>query len=271
MVQLYSFFVSKSVVLNIDNNFNSSIIQQGVAVWFSDIDPPRPLQLWTSGAKLIITQRRARHVVGNHWLMFPIVLSHSKCGGITDGNGTLCVYSNCGLQLGSLSESSVSGRNLLSVLDSMAAGCPCTAPPPVSCLDMPIVLRQRANIFHCNGLLPWAERKALVTSPSVFSPTKWVRRRFTTCELLHILDVPDPILTILPERHQSTLIHDIAFLPLKVVLQLIDKLPTDSISIAAWRHLENATNRMLGLFHLHPWRFLLAHFHLHCTTQVLLL
>jgi hypothetical protein len=219
-----------SVVLNIDNNFNSSILQQGVAVWFSDIDPPRLLQLWTSGAKIIITQRRARHVVGNQLQMFPIALCHSKCGGVTDGNWTLCVYSNCGLQPDSLTVSSISGRNLLSVLVSLAAGRPCPAPPPVSSSDMPIVLRQRANTFHCNGLLPWAERKVFVTSPSVFSPTMWVRRRFTTRELLHILDVPDPILSILPERHQFNLIYDITFLPLKVVLQIINMMPTDSIS-----------------------------------------
>jgi hypothetical protein len=51
-----------STILIVDDNLSPSIVQQGMLVWFSDIDPPRSLQLWDSDALVILSQRRARHV-----------------------------------------------------------------------------------------------------------------------------------------------------------------------------------------------------------------
>jgi hypothetical protein len=85
-----------SVILNIDNKFNSSILRQGMSLclWFSDIDPSRSLQLWDSDAQIIITQRRAQHVLGSGWRIASVSMMHSKCGGVTDGCWKICVYSN---------------------------------------------------------------------------------------------------------------------------------------------------------------------------------
>jgi hypothetical protein len=64
----------------------------------------------------------------------------------------------------------------------------------------------------------------------MFSPTKWVQRKLTNRELLNILDVPDSIISALSDRNHATLISDTAFLPLKVILQLINMVPIESIS-----------------------------------------
>ena len=74
------------------------------------------------------------------------------------------------------------------------------------------------------------EHTAFVTCPSVFSPTKWVRRRLTSRELLNVLDVPDSIITLLPERIQSRLVQDMTIMTLKVVLHLFNLLPIDSLT-----------------------------------------
>jgi hypothetical protein len=130
----------------------------------------------------------------------------------------------------SLLDSRVSGRNLHSVLDSMASGRACPVPPTVALSETPIVIRQSSNTYHCDGILPWNDRKVFLISPSMFSPTKWVQRKLTNRELLNILDVPDSIISALSDRNHATLISDTAFLPLKVILQLINMVPIESIS-----------------------------------------
>jgi len=214
-----------STVLIVDDNFNPSIVQQGVSIWFSDIDPPRILQVWNSDALVIITQRRARHIQGREWCMRPITIMHAQCGGVTDGKWVLNLYYKASFTDFPLTECAVSGRNLHSLLDSMSSGCPCTSPPKIDLTATPIVVRQRCSTYHCDGLLPWTDRDAFVTSPSVFSPTRWVRRRLTTRELLHVLDVPDSVIPALSDRSQRTLSRDTASLPLKIVLQLLNMLP----------------------------------------------
>jgi len=219
-----------SIIIDIDAFANPAIIQQGVTIWFSDIDPPRCLSLWDSDATMIVSLRRARHIRSSNWAMTPLHLNHVSCGGVTDGSWTVSVYHKKDSASFTLAVHPVSGRNLHSLLDAMASGRPCVAPPKVTPGSTPVVIKQRQSTYHCDGLLPWSNRQAFITAPSVFSPTKWVRRKLTTQEMLNVLDVPDSLGSSLTPRQQTSLIHDDNLLPLKVALQLLNGLP---ISILA--------------------------------------
>lgn len=143
-----------------------------VYCWFSDVDPPRKLNLWESySTSLIVLTRRARHVQGDGWNMQRTTISHVDCGGITDGSWEFINYSKDSSFILD-HHSPTSGRDLSSVLNSMLSGLPCSAPSVVY-LDKPRVLQLRPRMYHGGGLLPWGERKGYVLVPSTFSPTGW--------------------------------------------------------------------------------------------------
>jgi len=179
--------------------------------------------------------------------MLPVPVRHSTCGGVTDGSWTLSVYYKASLGPFSLLKNEVSGRNLHSLLDSAAKGRPCPAPPAVLLMSRPVVVRQRCNTYHCEGLLPWGGRKASVTCPSMLSPTKWVRRRLTNRELLQVLDIPESISSILPASALTLLISDTSHLPMKVVLQLLNWLPLAVVSTPTNNYLHETSTR--GITH----------------------
>jgi len=119
-------------------------------------------------------------------------------------------------------------RNLRSVLDTMAAGRPCGAPPNVSITSKPTVILLRANSFHCDGLFPWNNRLAFIFSPSVFSPTRWVCRHLTVIEMLKMMDVPDTLQSALMTANRAALCKDCPLLPMKVVVRLLDMSPLET-------------------------------------------
>ena len=81
----------KSRIIDYDDWDNESSRGISVDVWFSDIDPPRKLNLWVSNANYIITLRRARRCPSN-WSPSTESLSHADCGGVTTGEWTIYIY-----------------------------------------------------------------------------------------------------------------------------------------------------------------------------------
>lgn len=191
--------------------------------WFCEIDPPRVLSLWLSEAKFVVTSRRARHVQGPAWRMHPISLSHVNVGGITDGRWDFFFYSNQSDQLLSDADAPVTFRDLSSVLDSQAYGTP--VPPPATALlhsSRPQVLQLRPNTFHGRGLIPWVSRSFFVIAPSIYSPTKWVRRRCSNLEMSRIFDIPEFVLQSLSKSQTQGLLTDVSVLPQKPLLRILD-------------------------------------------------
>ncbi len=123
-----------------------------IDVWYSDVDPPRKLNIWVSRADYIVTFRRAR-LAPTGWSKRRLTLNHEACGGVTTGEWSFFLYHRCKARPFD-NPISVAGRDLSSVLNTKLQGLPC--PPPVS---VPGLCRKaievRPNTYHGGGLLPW--------------------------------------------------------------------------------------------------------------------
>ncbi len=188
--------------------------------WFSDVEPPRKLGLWYTTAKTITSLRRIRHFPASNWKIDQRKITHSSIGGVTDGDWTLYHYENGDTNYLHMMNSR-SSQDLRSVMSSTMEGRPCP-PPGSSNLTTPTVIQLRPNTFHGSGILPWQNRNCFVVTPSVFSPTSWVRRRISDQEWASILDLPDMIFNKLPPKERRSIIDDTSLLPLGVVLKVLD-------------------------------------------------
>jgi hypothetical protein len=194
-----------------------------IEFWFSDYDPPRPLAVWESNASYVVTVRRARHVTNTEWRMEPLTISHLSVGGVTDGAWNLHVYHR-GTSQDKTIINQIAPRDLGGVLDTLLEGRPC--PPPIPMTGgRPSVKQIRPNTYHGQGALPWDARNSFVIAPCLFSPTGWVRRRFSQAEMTKVLDVSEELHKGLTTGEICKLIQDTSFVPLKVICALLDSLP----------------------------------------------
>jgi hypothetical protein len=195
-----------------------------INIWFSDIDPPRSLALWASDAEFVVTSRRARHVNDPSWKMEPRKISHTQCGGASDGEWVFFVYSK-GTQV-LFPSVPTSYRDMSSILDTRTAGSPCPSPHIATSLEnIPRVVQLRPNTYHGGGLMPWCARSCFVIAPCVFPPTGWVRRRCTQQELLLIFDIPGASKVSLSAESIKSLLSNTSILLLKVITALLDIIP----------------------------------------------
>jgi hypothetical protein len=108
-----------------------------IEVWFSDLDPPRKLNLWTSQAHFIITSRRAR-TVSKPWRFHLLPISHTACGGVTSGSWIFYIYHK-DEKLAVIKPAPVAGRDLSTILDTKLEGMPCPKPATVSTLHQQVI------------------------------------------------------------------------------------------------------------------------------------
>ena len=128
---------------------------------------------------------------------------------------------------------STSGRNVRSVLDSMVSGRPSAEPPKIASTVTPATVQLRGNSFHCDGLFPWTNRLCFFFCPSIYSPTKWVRRHLSGLEMLRVMDIPDSLQAELTSNQRAQICHDNTLLPLKIVLRVLDSLPLPMVTMDA--------------------------------------
>jgi hypothetical protein len=195
-----------------------------INIWFSDIDLPCSLAIWSSCAKVVISSRRVRHISDPLWKMEPRKFSHFKCGGVTDGKWTCYVYSKGARVVPHVEPTSY--HDMSSILDSRTAGIPCPPPHISTSHDaLPRVIQLRPNTYHGGGLMPWCARSCFVVTPCVYSPSGWVRRRCTQQELASIFDIPGVLKTSLSPNLIKTLINDTSILPSKIIASFLDLIP----------------------------------------------
>jgi hypothetical protein len=189
----------------------TTVIFNTVNHWFSDVEPPRKLGLWHTNAKSITSLRRIHHLPASNWKMEQYKVTHLSIGGVTDGSWMLYHYVSHGHhQLQWLNSRPL--WDLKSVMKSTIEGRPCP-PPLTTCLASPSVVELRPNTFHGSGILPWQNRNCFVITPSVFSPTSWVRRWISDQEWSSILDLPGIFLQQSSSKERRYIIEDTTFLP----------------------------------------------------------
>lgn len=109
-----------------------------IDVWYSDVDPPRKLNIWVSRASYIISSRRARNLASG-WVENTVKLSHAECGGVTTGVWPFFLYRR--LSSESFAKPTlVAGRDLSSVLNTKLEGLPCAKPAVTSDLRREAIL-----------------------------------------------------------------------------------------------------------------------------------
>jgi hypothetical protein len=156
-------------------------------------------------------------------------LSHVNTGGLTDGSWS--IYHHASHESYQLKvANSRPFRDLRSVLQTTVEGQSCP-PPKILNPSCPKVVELRPNTYHGSGILPLANRNCFIIAPSVFSPTSWVRRRITDPEWFSILDIPDYFLQSLTQEECKSIIKDTSFIPLGIVLRILDFFPESTSSL----------------------------------------
>jgi len=80
----------------------------------------------------------------------------------------------------------------------------------------PKLLQVRPNTYHVEGLFPIGAENVQVVAPSVFSSTKWVKRRLSGLEMCRIRDIPDDLAESLSSAELVRVVRDNSIIPLKV-------------------------------------------------------
>ena len=141
-------------------------------------------------------------------------IKHSDCGGVSDGEWCFHVYQPEAQDPIDVT-ARMAGRDMYSIINSKAEGLPCK--PPVSCsCDVPKVVKLRPGTYHVGGLYPTGVDKVHVIVPSVFSPTKWVRRRLTGLEMCKLWDIPEEVIVELGSKDMAAICEERELLTLKV-------------------------------------------------------
>jgi hypothetical protein len=156
------------------------------------------------------------------WKMIPKVLSHVEVGGCTDGQWSIYYYSKSQMSF-EMTAGSAAFRDLSSVLDPKVNGIPCSAPGEnLDASRRPEVIQLRPNVYHGGGLIPWVARSSFIVSPSIYSPTRWVRRRLTNQEMSSVLDYSSEMFKGLTQNQWSSIVKDTGTIPQKVLLKALD-------------------------------------------------
>jgi len=206
-----------------------------VNAWFSEVDPPRKLRIWESTAYLVVSTKRVRHIPNSWWRMSPSTLHHVDCGGVSDGSWTFYIYTRTSSPVSLLTPAAGPQRDLTSVMDTLISGTPVQPPPLCQSPMRPVVVQLRPNTYSCSGLFPWNSRKAFVITRSVFSPTKWVKRKLLGSEVLKVLDLPETLVSELSSAQRASLCQLLSLVPSKVILCLLDSLPNWAVEKAVKR------------------------------------
>jgi hypothetical protein len=142
-------------------------------------------------ADVIVSTKGRRGKIPDGWHLHKARTTHAAVGGVTDSVDQCFLFSRGS---GKVSQSEVSvpralSRDVHSVVSDTVSGPPHAGLEP-SRLATPKVLELRPGVYHAGGLLSMDQPKGYFIVRSVFSATKWCRRRLTPSELATAFDVP---------------------------------------------------------------------------------
>lgn len=144
---------------------------------------------------VIISTKGRRGKLPEGWHMHKARTTHAAVGGVTNSVDHCFLFSR-GAGTPSQNEVTVPRalpRDVHSVISDTIAG-PGHAPLEPSRLVRPEVFEILPGLYHGGGLLPVDHPRGQFVVRSVFTPTKWCRRRLTPSELATAFDVPHEII-----------------------------------------------------------------------------
>ena len=189
----------------------------------SDIDLPGACRLWERVRKIYIGRRSVRHFnsIPSSFSFQKLKIDHVKGGGASNGTWGLFLYVKSGFIWSIDWLPRVAYRDLSGIINSTAGhGLSCPAPLKIAS-KQPRMVELRPKVYHGAGLFPFKERSAHYIVPSVFTNTRWCRRRLTAEETLLSLDIGESIIAGLKSHQKATLCNDTWFIPSKTTLQIL--------------------------------------------------
>lgn len=165
---------------------------------------------------VIVTTHGKRGAVPTGWRLARARATHASVGGVTDGVDHCFLYSR-GWDRAATLEVSVPRampRDVHSIVSDVVCGQPWPKPGAVR-LQTPKVLELAPGLYHGGGLLPVDHPHGSFVVRSVYTKSKWCRRRLTKKEVATAFDVPHEVieacstveLAALPQLPTRTLEH----------------------------------------------------------------
>jgi hypothetical protein len=151
---------------------------------------------------VVLATHGKRGGVPTGWQMARARSTHADVGGVTDGVDHCFLWSRGKAREATLEVTvpRAMPRDVHSVISDVVCGQPWPRPNAVR-LDNPRVLEVAPGLYHGGGLLPVDHPGGSFVVRSVFSKSKWCRRRLTKKEVATAFDVPhqastDPFLAL---------------------------------------------------------------------------
>jgi hypothetical protein len=147
------------------------------------------------GVDVILSTQGKRGRLPEGWRLSKARTTHALVGGVTNSIDHCFLWSRGPTRPENL-EVCVPrclSRDVHSVVSDTVSGQP-WAKPEASRLSHPKVLELTPGVYHGGGLLDVDHPNGSFLLRSVFTPTKWCRRRLTKTEIAMAFDIPSPII-----------------------------------------------------------------------------
>jgi hypothetical protein len=144
---------------------------------------------------VILLTRGKRGRVPDEWQLATARTTHASIGGVTDfvDQGFLWSCNTTRAENAEVCVPKCLARDVYLVVSDTVSGRPC--PKPVSArLIPPTVLEVSPGLYHSGGLLPADHTSGAFVVCSIFTATKWCRRRLTKAKLAMAFDISKPII-----------------------------------------------------------------------------
>ena len=183
--------------------------------------PGSNASIWSSASlHTLVCTALPRSRIRNPWTMWKFHIPHSHVGGVSDGSFYIYRFTK---QSGALPLSYLKQphRDVSSVICPTTSGGVEAQPSLQSPRKIPTLWRTNCGVLSHFGLFPLQARRQKFLVPSVFSSTKWVHRRLSLAEQLHVFDVPLTLLKTLSASNLRQLQLDLK-IPLKILVSVLD-------------------------------------------------
>jgi hypothetical protein len=145
---------------------------------------------------IILSTKGRRGRLPEHWQLSKACTSHAAVGGVTNAKDHCFLWVRRAGETQHPEEVLVPkalARDVHSVVSDTVAGRACAALKPVR-LAVPSVHELRPGVYHGGGLLPVDQPNGQFIVRSVYTPTRWCRRRLTKPELATAFDIPHAVI-----------------------------------------------------------------------------
>jgi len=175
--------------------------------------------IWTNdNLHTLVATNTPRKRLRHPWEMYRVDVLHNEVGGVSDGVFRIFIFSLH--TLSGLTPTQLPRRDVSSIVDPTTSGGTKAQPNEQSSMKIPTIRRTPCGVLSSFGLFPLLSMKQKFLVPSVFASSKWVHRKLSQQEILHVYDVPLRILKLISSADIHKL-HRSIDVPFKVLVSVV--------------------------------------------------